>query len=203
MHILSFLGYSPGLSGECRSNGPCQHLCFDLHDGTFECACREGFTLADNGYSCVGEWRCRNAEQTRKRKRTSWKCCVATALCSRVLWGHECAARCTSNKSASRGRTFDALCGRKQSRAEPSAVSGGENKRVVILLLLALSRLARESSSRGERTRRREELERRGRARERDFARLASEGKANWAREEEEAPVDAPRRTPSRRAATR
>lgn len=28
-------------------------LCYDLHDGTFECACKEGYTLSDNGYSCM------------------------------------------------------------------------------------------------------------------------------------------------------
>ena len=33
-------------------NGLCT-LCYDLHDGTFECACKEGYTLSDNGYSCI------------------------------------------------------------------------------------------------------------------------------------------------------
>ena len=48
-HLYSFH------AGECRTNGPCQHLCFDLHDGTFECACKEDYTLANNGYSCIGK----------------------------------------------------------------------------------------------------------------------------------------------------
>ncbi|KAL7633166.1 UNVERIFIED_CONTAM: hypothetical protein RMT77_016536 [Armadillidium vulgare] len=38
--------------GLCRSNELCEQLCFDLHDGTFECDCRPGFVLDPNGYSC-------------------------------------------------------------------------------------------------------------------------------------------------------
>jgi hypothetical protein len=45
-------------SGECVSKNPCQQLCFDLHDGTFECACRDQFFLSENGYSCI-----RNGEE--------------------------------------------------------------------------------------------------------------------------------------------
>lgn len=41
------------ITGDCESHNPCQHLCFDLHDGTFECACRENYFLSDNGYSCI------------------------------------------------------------------------------------------------------------------------------------------------------
>lgn len=41
------------LAGDCESHNPCQHLCFDLHDGTFECACLNNYFLSDNGYSCV------------------------------------------------------------------------------------------------------------------------------------------------------
>lgn len=40
-------------SGDCQSKKPCQQLCFDLHDGTFECACRDNFFLSDNGYTCI------------------------------------------------------------------------------------------------------------------------------------------------------
>ena len=50
----SFLFFT--CTGECREDSPCQHLCFDLHDGTFECSCKEGFTLSVNGYSCIGEF---------------------------------------------------------------------------------------------------------------------------------------------------
>ncbi|XP_074593031.1 pikachurin-like [Brevipalpus obovatus] len=45
--------FEAAFQGECQSNGPCQHLCFDLHDGTFECACRPGYTLSHNGYACL------------------------------------------------------------------------------------------------------------------------------------------------------
>ncbi|XP_015907469.1 pikachurin [Parasteatoda tepidariorum] len=45
--------FEAAFQGECREDSPCQHLCFDLHDGTFECACKEGFTLSVNGYSCI------------------------------------------------------------------------------------------------------------------------------------------------------
>lgn len=31
---------------------PCEHICLDLHDGTYECSCFYGFTLAVDGYSC-------------------------------------------------------------------------------------------------------------------------------------------------------
>lgn len=52
------------MSGECGSSSlskrrgnnrgsPCEHTCLDLHDGTFECTCREHFALAVDGYSCV------------------------------------------------------------------------------------------------------------------------------------------------------
>ncbi|GBM23126.1 hypothetical protein AVEN_150540-1 [Araneus ventricosus] len=50
--IPKFLYLIPD-DGECREDSPCQHLCFDLHDGTFECACKDGFTLSVNGYSCI------------------------------------------------------------------------------------------------------------------------------------------------------
>jgi len=45
--------FEAAFQGECRLNGLCQMLCYDLHDGTFECACKEGYTLSDNGYSCI------------------------------------------------------------------------------------------------------------------------------------------------------
>ena len=50
---VSFQTRRPRTAGECKLNGLCQHFCYDLHDGTFECACKEGYTLSDNGYSCI------------------------------------------------------------------------------------------------------------------------------------------------------
>lgn len=43
-------------AGECGSgnaSNPCEHLCLDLHDGTYECSCFYGFALALDGYSCA------------------------------------------------------------------------------------------------------------------------------------------------------
>lgn len=44
--------YVSYFQGECRKSSPCHQMCFDLHDGTFECACHEGFHLQLDGYSC-------------------------------------------------------------------------------------------------------------------------------------------------------
>lgn len=43
-------------AGECGKNNrsnPCEQICLDLHDGTYECSCFYGFTLAVDGYSCA------------------------------------------------------------------------------------------------------------------------------------------------------
>ncbi|XP_022257129.1 uncharacterized protein LOC111089259, partial [Limulus polyphemus] len=40
-------------TGECADGNLCHHNCYDLHDGTFECSCDEGYTLAKNGYTCI------------------------------------------------------------------------------------------------------------------------------------------------------
>lgn len=48
--------YLSATSGECgknNNNNPCEHICLDLHDGTYECSCFYGFTLAVDGYSCA------------------------------------------------------------------------------------------------------------------------------------------------------
>ncbi|XP_054162749.1 uncharacterized protein LOC128960645 [Oppia nitens] len=45
--------FEAAFQGECRTSGPCDQLCYDLHDGTFECSCNMGFTLDNNGYSCT------------------------------------------------------------------------------------------------------------------------------------------------------
>nr|XP_054920270.1 pikachurin-like isoform X1 [Dermacentor andersoni] len=46
------VGFEAAFQGECRVDGPCQQMCFDLHDGTFECGCTPGYRLSSNGYSC-------------------------------------------------------------------------------------------------------------------------------------------------------
>ncbi|GFQ97486.1 hypothetical protein TNCT_111761 [Trichonephila clavata] len=57
MNVRQFSVESQPYAWECREDSPCQHLCFDLHDGTFECACKDGFTLSVNGYSCIGMYK--------------------------------------------------------------------------------------------------------------------------------------------------
>ncbi|KAK9877465.1 hypothetical protein WA026_018573 [Henosepilachna vigintioctopunctata] len=39
--------------GECGHGSPCEQLCYDLHDGMYECDCREDFILREDGYSCA------------------------------------------------------------------------------------------------------------------------------------------------------
>lgn len=43
------------LSGRCGHGSPCEQLCYELHDGMYECDCTEGFELNKNGYSCQGK----------------------------------------------------------------------------------------------------------------------------------------------------
>ena len=43
------------LAGRCGHGSPCEQLCYELHDGMFECDCKDGFVLHQNGYSCLGE----------------------------------------------------------------------------------------------------------------------------------------------------
>uniref|UniRef100_A0A182QWQ8 Uncharacterized protein n=1 Tax=Anopheles farauti TaxID=69004 RepID=A0A182QWQ8_9DIPT len=44
-------GPPPG-AGRCGHGSPCEQLCYELHDGMYECDCSEGFELNKNGYSC-------------------------------------------------------------------------------------------------------------------------------------------------------
>ncbi|KAH7640417.1 pikachurin-like protein [Dermatophagoides farinae] len=48
-----WIEFEAAFQGECHISNPCQQLCFDLHDGTFECACQDGYHLHMNGYSCI------------------------------------------------------------------------------------------------------------------------------------------------------
>ncbi|KAG4076471.1 hypothetical protein HA402_005914 [Bradysia odoriphaga] len=40
------------LFGRCGHGSPCMQLCYELHDGMYECDCTEGYELNQNGYSC-------------------------------------------------------------------------------------------------------------------------------------------------------
>lgn len=53
-NILNYLCLSLSISGKCVNGNPCDQLCYDLHDGMYECDCTEGYDLQTNGYSCQG-----------------------------------------------------------------------------------------------------------------------------------------------------
>lgn len=42
-------------AGRCGHGSPCEQLCYELHDGMYECDCTEGYELNKNGYSCQGK----------------------------------------------------------------------------------------------------------------------------------------------------
>lgn len=43
------------VSGRCDRGSPCEQLCYELHDGMYECDCKAGFILRADGYSCYGK----------------------------------------------------------------------------------------------------------------------------------------------------
>nr|XP_018904138.1 PREDICTED: pikachurin-like [Bemisia tabaci] len=45
--------FEAAFQGRCGHESPCEQLCYELHDGMFECDCRDGFLLHRNGYSCL------------------------------------------------------------------------------------------------------------------------------------------------------
>ncbi|XP_044575810.1 pikachurin-like [Cotesia glomerata] len=45
--------FEAAFQGRCGHNSPCEQLCYELHDGMYECDCRDGFILHKNGYSCA------------------------------------------------------------------------------------------------------------------------------------------------------
>ncbi|CAH2058292.1 unnamed protein product, partial [Iphiclides podalirius] len=42
-----------GNDGRCGEGSPCEQLCRELHDGTYECGCGPGFVLHVDGYGCL------------------------------------------------------------------------------------------------------------------------------------------------------
>ncbi|XP_011315506.1 pikachurin [Fopius arisanus] len=44
--------FEAAFQGRCGHNSPCEQLCYELHDGMYECDCRDGYILHKNGYSC-------------------------------------------------------------------------------------------------------------------------------------------------------
>lgn len=49
-------------------------LCYELHDGMYECDCSEGYELNKNGYSCDGK----KPNQIIERKETYSACAEVT-----------------------------------------------------------------------------------------------------------------------------
>ncbi|XP_026467797.1 pikachurin-like [Ctenocephalides felis] len=45
--------FEAAFQGQCDRGSPCEQLCYELHDGMYECDCVEGYELHRNGYSCV------------------------------------------------------------------------------------------------------------------------------------------------------
>ncbi|KAK2589301.1 hypothetical protein KPH14_007852 [Odynerus spinipes] len=45
--------FEAAFQGRCGHRSPCEHLCYELHDGMYECDCRDGYILHKNGYSCA------------------------------------------------------------------------------------------------------------------------------------------------------
>ncbi|XP_011498923.1 PREDICTED: dentin sialophosphoprotein-like [Ceratosolen solmsi marchali] len=50
---VSSRGRISTVSGRCGHGSPCEQLCYELHDGMYECDCRDGYILHKNGYSCA------------------------------------------------------------------------------------------------------------------------------------------------------
>ncbi|XP_060522277.1 pikachurin [Cylas formicarius] len=44
--------FEAAFQGQCGHGSPCEQLCYELHDGMYECDCNEGFILREDGYSC-------------------------------------------------------------------------------------------------------------------------------------------------------
>lgn len=56
IRIHSRLIILPCIPGRCGHGSPCEQLCYELHDGMYECDCKDGYILHKNGYSCAGEF---------------------------------------------------------------------------------------------------------------------------------------------------
>ncbi|XP_019866819.1 pikachurin [Aethina tumida] len=49
---LGKIQFEAAFQGHCDHGSPCEQLCYELHDGMYECDCKEGFILREDGYSC-------------------------------------------------------------------------------------------------------------------------------------------------------
>ncbi|KAJ6636409.1 Pikachurin, partial [Pseudolycoriella hygida] len=51
-YMIDFHNLTQHKNGRCGHGSPCVQLCYELHDGMYECDCTEGYELDQNGYSC-------------------------------------------------------------------------------------------------------------------------------------------------------
>ncbi|XP_038218140.1 pikachurin [Zerene cesonia] len=45
--------FEAAFQGRCGEGSPCEQLCRELHDGTYECGCAPGYVLHVDGYGCL------------------------------------------------------------------------------------------------------------------------------------------------------
>ncbi|XP_037298991.1 uncharacterized protein LOC119190692 [Manduca sexta] len=45
--------FEAAFQGRCGAGSPCEQLCRELHDGTYECGCGPGYVLHVDGYGCL------------------------------------------------------------------------------------------------------------------------------------------------------
>lgn len=45
--------FEAAFQGRCGEGSPCEQLCRELHDGTYECGCGPGYVLHVDGYGCL------------------------------------------------------------------------------------------------------------------------------------------------------
>ncbi|XP_028030608.1 pikachurin [Bombyx mandarina] len=45
--------FEAAFQGRCGEGSPCEQLCRELHDGTYECGCGPGYVLQVDGYGCL------------------------------------------------------------------------------------------------------------------------------------------------------
>ncbi|XP_041972010.1 pikachurin [Aricia agestis] len=45
--------FEAAFQGRCGEGSPCEQLCRELHDGTYECGCAPGYILHVDGYGCL------------------------------------------------------------------------------------------------------------------------------------------------------
>ncbi len=46
------------ISGHCNELSPCHHSCKNLERGGYECLCKDGYKLHQNGFSCIQIGKC-------------------------------------------------------------------------------------------------------------------------------------------------